>query len=458
MLEPLRISDFRLLWAGMTVSLLGDGLYVVAIAWQAYQISNSPYALAVTGVAWTLPTVLVLPVSGALSDRVGRRPLMIVADLLRAAAVGGLALLAVLGTIEVWHLVVLSVVFGAGEALFNPSFVALVPEIVPEPLLVKANSLDQAMRPLAMQFLGPALGGVLVASVGTGTAFALDAASYLFSAVMILLIRARPAVRHEPRESLLAEMGEGVAYVRQHVWLWGTLLAFSVTVLVFWGPIEVLVPYVIKNDLHGGAGGFGLVLAAGGAGAIVAAVATSIAGLPRQRLALCFASFIIAGFGTAFYGVATALWQMAVIAAVASMLRGGPGGVGDDHADAGAGRAAGAGLVAGLDGLDLAAAGVVRAGRPGVRPARCANDAGSRGRLRRQHPDRGTDLAARIARHRSRGAQPGGRPLLTLLDASSGYRSRRRRRNRPARYVCQWRNAAAVSSPFTSPSSISASI
>ena len=317
MLAPLRISDFRLLWAGMTVSLLGDGLYVVAVAWQAYQISNSPYALAVTGVAWTLPTVLVLPVSGALSDRVGRRPLMIVADLLRAAAVGGLALLAVLGTIEVWHLIVLSVVFGTGEALFNPSFVALVPEIVPEPLLVKANALDQAMRPLAMQFLGPALGGVLVASVGTGTAFALDAASYLFSAVMILLIRARPAVRHEPRESLLAEMGEGVAYVRQHVWLWGTLLAFSITVLVFWGPIEVLVPFVIKNDLHGGAGGFGLVLAAGGAGAIVAAVATSIAGLPRQRLALCFASFIIAGFGTAFYGVATALWQMAVIAAVA---------------------------------------------------------------------------------------------------------------------------------------------
>jgi hypothetical protein len=301
----------------MTVSLLGDGLYVVAIAWQAYQISNSPYALAVTGVAWTLPTVLVLPVSGALSDRVGRRPLMIVADLLRAGAVGGLALLAVLGTIEVWHLIVLSVVFGTGEALSNPSFVALVPELVPEPLLVKANSLDQAMRPLAMQFLGPALGGVLVASVGTGTAFALDAASYLFSAVMILLIRARPAVRHEPRESLLAEMGEGVAYVRRHVWLWGTLLAFSITVLVFWGPIEVLVPFVIKNDLHGGAGGFGLVLAAGGAGAVVAAVATSIAGLPRQRLALCFATFIIAGFGTAFYGVATALWQMAVIAAVA---------------------------------------------------------------------------------------------------------------------------------------------
>ena len=127
MFAPLRIADFRLLWSGMTVSLLGDGVYVVAVAWQAYQISNSPYALAVTGVAWTLPTVLVLPISGALSDRIGRRPLMIVADLLRATAVFGIALLAALGTIEVWHLVVLSVVFGMGEALFGPSFVALVP-------------------------------------------------------------------------------------------------------------------------------------------------------------------------------------------------------------------------------------------------------------------------------------------------------------------------------------------
>jgi MFS family permease len=317
MLAPLRNRDFRLLWAGMTVSLLGDGLYVVAIAWQAYQISNSPYALAITGVAWTLPSVLVLPFSGALSDRLGRRPLMIVADLLRAAAAGAIALLAALGTIEIWHLIVLSALFGVGEALFGPSFTALVPEIVPERDLVQANSLDQAMRPLAMQFLGPALGGLLVASAGTGTAFALDAVSFLFSAGMIAMLHARPAVREQPSGSLLADMGEGIGYVRQEVWLWGTLLAFSITVLVFWGPIEVLVPYVIKNDVGGGAGGFGLVLAAGGAGAIVAAVITSVSGLPRQRLALSFVSFIIAGYGTAFYGIATSLWQMALIAAVA---------------------------------------------------------------------------------------------------------------------------------------------
>lgn len=316
MLAPLRLRDFRLLWAGLTVSLLGDGFYVVAIAWLAYQISDSPFALAVTGVAWTLPSVVVLPFSGALSDRLGRRPLMIVADLLRAAAASAIAALAIAGGVEVWHLVALSAMFGFGEALFGPSFTAIVPEIVPEPLLVQANALDQAMRPLAMQFLGPALGGIVVAAAGTGTAFTLDALSYLFSAAMITLMHVRPASR-PTGGTLIGDIREGAVYVRHNLWLWVTLLAFSITVLVFWGPIEVLVPFVIKNDLGGGAAAFGLVLAAGGAGAIAAAVVTSLTGLPRRRLALTFAAFIVAGYGTAFYGIADRLWQMAVIAALA---------------------------------------------------------------------------------------------------------------------------------------------
>jgi MFS family permease len=317
MLAPLRLRDFRLLWTGLAVSLLGDGVYVVAIAWQAYQISNSPFALAVTGVAWTLPSVIVLPFSGALSDRAGRRPLMIAANLLRALAALAIGLLAVAGSVEIWHLILLSVVFGMGEALFGPSFTAIVPEIVPEHLLVQANSLDQAMRPLAMQFLGPALGGALVASVGSGSAFLFDAATLLFAALMLTLMRTRTAARAPAQSRLLEDMRDGARYVRTQVWLWATLLGFSVAVLVFWGPIEVLVPYLVKNDIGGGAGGFGLVLAAGGAGAILAAVTISVVGLPARRLGLVYAAFIVAGYGTALYGVAQALWQMAVIAALA---------------------------------------------------------------------------------------------------------------------------------------------
>ena len=191
MLRPLRDRDFRLLWAGMTVSLLGDGVYLVAVAWQAYDVSNSPAALAVTGIAWTLPTVLLLPFGGTLSDRIGRRPLMITADLLRAAAVGVISVLSLSGHLEIWHLVALSALFGVGEALFGPSFTAIVPEILPRDLLLEANALDQTMRPLAFQFAGPALGGLLVGVWGPGSAFALNSATFLVSAACVALMRVR---------------------------------------------------------------------------------------------------------------------------------------------------------------------------------------------------------------------------------------------------------------------------
>ena len=222
MLRPLRDRDFRLLWAGMTVSLLGDGVYLVAVAWQAYDVSNSPAALAVTGIAWTLPTVLLLPFGGTLSDRIGRRPLMITADLLRAAAVGVISVLSLSGHLEIWHLVALSAMFGVGEALFGPSFTAIVPEILPRDLLLEANALDQTMRPLAFQFAGPALGGLLVGVWGPGSAFALNAATFLVSAACVALMRVRRvAAREDEPSSMLEDMREGLAYARGQTWLWG---------------------------------------------------------------------------------------------------------------------------------------------------------------------------------------------------------------------------------------------
>jgi DHA3 family tetracycline resistance protein-like MFS transporter len=316
MLRPLRDRDFRLLWAGMTVSLLGDGVYVVAVAWQAYDVSNSPAALAVTGIAWTLPTVLLLPFGGTLSDRIGRRPLMICADLLRAAAVGVIAVLSLTGHLEIWHLVVLSAMFGVGEALFGPSFTALVPEIVPKELLLEANAIDQTMRPLAFQFAGPALGGLLVGVWGAGSAFALNAVTFLVSAACVALMRRRRRVERESEGgSMLDDMREGLAYARGQTWLWGTLIAFSVAVLAFWGPWEVLVPFVIKNHLEGGAGSYGVVLAAGGLGSIVGAVIMGNVGMPPRRMAVMYACFIVSSFAIVFYGLAGSVWQIAIVAA-----------------------------------------------------------------------------------------------------------------------------------------------
>src|SRR5689334_3489431 len=102
-LEPLRVRDFRLLWSGMTISALGDGIYTVALAWQVYDISNTPTALSLVGVAWFLPQIAAVLLAGVIADRVDRRWLMIAADVMRAVAIAVMGVLSVAGQLELWH-------------------------------------------------------------------------------------------------------------------------------------------------------------------------------------------------------------------------------------------------------------------------------------------------------------------------------------------------------------------
>ena len=131
-LTPLRHRDFRYLWVGMTASLLGDGIFYVALAWQAYELSNTPSALSTIGVAMTIPHVVFLLAGGVVSDRFDRRRVMMAADALRALAVGVMGLLALTGGLQQWHMLVLAGVFGAGTAFFGPAFDAIVPGLVPD--------------------------------------------------------------------------------------------------------------------------------------------------------------------------------------------------------------------------------------------------------------------------------------------------------------------------------------
>ncbi len=164
MLGPLRVRDFRLLWTGMMVSLLGDGVFYVAMAWQVYELSDAPTALSLVGLAMSLSQVVFLLLGGVASDRFDRRRVMLAADLLRAVVIGILGLLAVADSLQLWHLVILSSIYGMGAGFFGPAFDAIVPDLVPDQLLAQANSLDQILRPTALRLAGPALGGWLIAA------------------------------------------------------------------------------------------------------------------------------------------------------------------------------------------------------------------------------------------------------------------------------------------------------
>jgi Transmembrane secretion effector len=317
-LRPLGIRDFALLWAGATVSLAGDGVYVVALAWQVYELSNSPTALSLVGVAWTLPLGIFLLIGGVISDRFERRRIMIAADIVRAVAVATIGVLSLTGAIELWHLFVLAAVFGTGEAFFGPAFTSIVPEIVPKSLLLQANSLDQFIRPFAFLLVGPALGGWMVATIGPGQAFMVDAGTFLVSAVAIFLMRHRPAPREEGEEraSMLRDLREGLVFVRAHAWLWATLAAAAVFLLAYWGPVDVLVPYLVRNELGGDASDFGLVLACGGVGALLAAFLLGQRGFPRRHITFMYSAWGFGSLALVGFGLATEVWQMQAISFV----------------------------------------------------------------------------------------------------------------------------------------------
>jgi DHA3 family tetracycline resistance protein-like MFS transporter len=294
----------------MSVSLVGDGLYFVALAWQVYDLSGSPTALSIVGVAWTLPLALFVLLGGVVTDRVERRRVMIGADIVRAFAVGVIGVLSVTGVVELWHLVVMAAVFGTGEAFFGPAFSSIVPQIVPRELILQANALDQFVRPLGFMLLGPALGGWIVATLGPGEAFLLDAVTFLVSALALALLHPRPLAPREGPSSLLRDLREGFTFVRTRPWLWATLVAAAIFLLAYWGPIDVLVPYRVRNELGGGADDYGLILAFGGLGSIAAAVLVGRRGLPGRELTFAYFAWAFGSLALVGLGIGTAVWQL----------------------------------------------------------------------------------------------------------------------------------------------------
>jgi hypothetical protein len=221
--------------------------------------------------------------------------------------------------LRLWHLMAIAVVYGAATAFFDPASDALVPELLPADALPQANSLDQLIRPIALRLAGPALGGILVGASGTAVAFGLDAASFVISAAALLAMsRGRRPIRSVPAsgQSMRREIGAGLRYVRGHAWLWATLLSAAVAYLLFMGPTEVLLPFIVKNRLHDGAADLGLIFAAGGLGSLLCAVGIGQRGLPRRSITFMYITWTLATLAIAGYGLASGLWGL-MLASVA---------------------------------------------------------------------------------------------------------------------------------------------
>jgi MFS family permease len=302
LLRPLRLRDFRLLFGGESISVLGDYFHFVALAWLTLQLTGSGLALGGVLMVAGIPRAVFVLLGGALSDRFSPRSLMLYSNAFRAVVVGILAVLVLTGTAELWHLFVIAGIFGVVDALFYPAVQSIIPMLVDDASLPPANALMQGSQQLA-GLIGPALAGLVIASVQLGVAFVVDAVSFAIAATALLFVLGgRRAAKAESgggsQPSLLGTIGAGFRFAWSDPAVRSLILLTASFNFAFNGPLLVGLPFLAENSLGGGSATFGILLSAFGAGSLLgAAGAGSIARVPRLGTVVLG---IAVGMGAAF--------------------------------------------------------------------------------------------------------------------------------------------------------------
>jgi MFS family permease len=243
-LEVLRLRNFRNLYIGEAVSLLGDGLFPVALTFGVLDLHNSGSDVGFVLAAFSLPMVLFTLIGGVWADRLRREWVMIASDLIRLLTMAVIAALLLSGRAQVWSLALLGFVYGCGDAFFFPAYGALIQQIVPPERLQEANAL-RGMADGFGWFVGPSISGILVALIGAGGTLGLDALTFLVSAGFLLTLRV-PALLHSTAPaSFFAELRDGWREVRSRTWLWVMMLRAMLVLFVTIAPLQVLGPLAI---------------------------------------------------------------------------------------------------------------------------------------------------------------------------------------------------------------------
>lgn len=273
--------DFRLLFGSQAVSLLGDGMIRVALAFAVLEVGGSAASVGLVFAARLLPMTVALLVGGVVGDRASRRTVMIAADLVRLVAHATMAAALIGGVAEVWSLAVLAGIAGAATGFYVPAATGLLPGLVAAEDLQRANGL----RLTAMaggEVLGPLVAGGLVVAAGAGWAIAIDALTFAISAALLARV-ADPPRAAAPAARFLHDLRAGWRAVRSRTWVWATIVAASIGNLV-WGAWSALGPVVADREL-GGAGAWGTILAAMGVGGLAGGI-LAIRRPPRRPLVL----------------------------------------------------------------------------------------------------------------------------------------------------------------------------
>jgi MFS family permease len=312
----LRHRNFALLWSGQTISLAGNGAFMVALPLETLRLTSSPVALALVVSGQTMSTVLLLLIGGTFVDRLSRRLLMLIADTVCGVSVSIMTLLIIMREARLWELFLLSIVFGAAGAFFKPASTAIVRDILPPELLVSASSLSSLSQSLAQFLFGPLAGGVIVAAAGTGWAFGIDSASFAVSAICLAAMRKVPGVR-AASSRILEGVTAGLRFCYSQRWLGCSIVAVGIANLVCFYPFFILEPLLVKNVFHGGPVALGILYAASGGGGVIAALVTARQRAPARPVTTIWTAWAAAGICAVAVGLSPWVWLSVTSAGLA---------------------------------------------------------------------------------------------------------------------------------------------
>ncbi|MGH7759897.1 MAG: MFS transporter [Candidatus Dormibacteraceae bacterium] len=315
--RPLKHRDFRLLFIGQSVSLLGNQLYFVALPFQILALHGSPLQLGTGFAIFSGAQLLTVLFGGALVDRLHRRNVVLAVDLISAVVVGFVAALGLAHRLEIPYLYALSAFFGATFSFYQPAMSAIMPELIPSDVLVPGNALLGLSRRTG-SIIGPVLGGVIVSTAGPPWAFAVDAFSFAFS-FAVFFFSTPPRREAAPRKHLLAEIRDGVTFTFSVTWIWVAIIGFALSNGFYFAGFTVALPLLVLKVLMGNAATYGLIGASAGVGELVGGLIVGSIHVRRVGVGIYMCSGLL-GLAFAAYGIAPKLPVVLIAAFAFAMM------------------------------------------------------------------------------------------------------------------------------------------
>jgi len=311
MLRALRHRNFQLFFSGQLISLIGTWMQSIAEAWLVYRLTGSSFKLGAVGFANQIPVFLIAPLGGIVADRYNRQRVVICTQIASMTLASILAALTLTGAVRVSYVFALAALLGLVNAFDIPARQAFLVDMVGKEDLMNAIALNSSMFNGA-RIVGPAIAGILVASIGEGWCFFANAVSYVAVIVMLLMMRVKAPAKLAPPGSPLSHILEGFRFVRHAAPIRSLLLLLGLISLVAM-PYTVLMPVFADRILHGGARGLGILMGATGVGALLGALTlasrSGLSGLGRWIAYSC-GGF---GFFLVFFSLSRHFWLSAAL-------------------------------------------------------------------------------------------------------------------------------------------------